>query len=95
MIVLTEPVFDLGRLVATPGALAALAEAEVQIWTLAARHVAGDFGDVDDHDRRVNEAAIRDGDRIMSSYRLPTGVEVWLLTEADRSATTAMLPSEY
>jgi hypothetical protein len=50
---------------------------------------------VDDDDRRANEAAIRDGDRILSSYRLPTGVEIWLLTEADRSATTALLPSEY
>jgi hypothetical protein len=95
MIVQSEPAFGLGRLTATPGALTALAEAEVQIWMLASRHVAGDFGDVDDDDRRANEAAIRDGDRILSSYRLPTGVEIWLLTEADRSATTALLPSEY
>ena len=95
MIVLTEPLFALGRLVATPGAIDALAESGVPIWTLVSCHVAGDHGSLDADDLRANEAAIRHGGRILSSYRLPDGVDVWLLTEADRSSTTALLPSEY
>jgi len=64
------------------------------IWTAVARHSRGDWGDVDDHDRQVNERAVKDGARLMSVYR--DGDEAfWVITEADRSSTTVLLPEEY
>ena len=63
--------------------------------SLLARHVAGDWGDVDAEDRAANERALKDGSRLLSAYELPTGERVWIITEADRSATTLLLPHEY
>jgi len=60
------------------------------------RHVSGDWGDLCDDDRRENDLSVMEGFRILSAYRLPrTGVKLWIITEADRSATTFLLPSEY
>lgn len=59
------------------------------------RHVSGDCGIVDDHDRRENETAIIVHMRIMSVYSLKNGVRIWIITEADRSSTCVMLPEEY
>lgn len=87
--------FEPGRVLATPGALAALASAGVAPHAMLARHLAGDWGEVPPEDARENEQAVREGFRILSAYRLPTGTRVWLLTEADRSASTFLLPSEY
>ena len=95
MIAVSIPLFPPGRVVATPGALDALAVAGVSVWALVSRHIAGDYGDIDDEDRRANQAAVRVGDRIISSYRLPTGEAVWVVTEADRSSTSCLLPSDY
>jgi len=58
------------------------------------RHVRGDWGDVDAEDRAANDRALREGTRVLSSYRAG-GVKFWVITEADRSATTVLLPSEY
>ena len=55
----------------------------------------GDWGDVPDEDKEENNLSVYKGFRILSSYRLQTGVKVWVITEADRSATTFLLPSEY
>jgi hypothetical protein len=59
------------------------------------RHVAGDWGEVNEHDRRENELSLREGYRLMSVYTLPNGVKLWCITEADRSSTCLLLPSEY
>jgi hypothetical protein len=84
----------LGRLLATPGALARLVEAGVPPAALLARHASGDWGDVDADDQAANDRAIRDGDRVLSAYETCAG-RVWLISEWDRSATTLLLPEEY
>jgi hypothetical protein len=89
------PLFPLGKVVATPGALEAMARSGNSIHDLLKRHVAGDWGDVCDADTRLNDEAIHNGGRLLSSYRLTNGAKLWVLTEADRSATTALLPEEY
>ena len=87
--------FEPGRVVATPRALATLAAAGVRAHVLLARHLAGDWGEVPPEDARANELGVREGARVLSAYRLPTGARVWLITEADRSASVFLLPSEY
>jgi hypothetical protein len=87
--------FDSGKIVSTPGALHALRLAKQSPADLLKRHVCGDWGTVDDHDQMENDKALREGGRILSSYSLPTDVVIWLITEADRSVTTFLLPSEY
>lgn len=92
--------FHLGRVMATPAAREALAEANVPACKLLARHLTGDWGDLGDGDRDANDASVRDGSRILSAYVLPTGERVWVLTEAAgddgrRAATTILLPDEY
>ena len=85
----------LGRLVATPGALAALKERGRGPQEFVERHVAGDWGDVGEDDWRANELALQRDQRLFSSYRVDASLTVWIITEADRSATTVLLPSEY
>jgi hypothetical protein len=87
--------FSLGRCLATPGALAALEESQQAPGDFLDRHVRGDWGNVDDEDQEANEAALREGTRILSSYRTRKGAKLWVITEADRSATTILLPEEY
>jgi hypothetical protein len=85
--------FPLGRLVATPGALALLAGAGENPAVLLARHVSGDWGEVPPEDARENELSVREGFRIVSSYPIGSdGARVWLITEADRSSTCILLP---
>jgi hypothetical protein len=80
--------------VATPGALNLLSEMGEDPFGYLARHASGDWGELCAFDRRQNEIALRDGYRIFSSY--PVGREcVWIITEADRSVTTILLPEEY
>lgn len=87
--------FPLGRLLATPGALRALAEAGQSPEEFLARHRAGDWGDLDPEDRWLNEQALRRGWRLFSAYRTCRGARLWVITEGDRSATTLLLPEEY
>lgn len=87
--------FPLGKVVATPGALDALAAADVEPAALLARHAVGDWGDLSEVDRKENELSLNRGFLLLSSYRLPDGVKVWLITESDRSSTCLLLPSEY
>ena len=70
-------------------------KAEQNPFELLLRHVIGDWGDLDDEDKKENELSVKDGFRILSAYKLETGVKVWVITEADRSTTTFLLPSEY
>ena len=87
--------FPLGRIVATPGALAALEEAGGSPGIFLKRHVTGDWGEVDEHDRQENEFSVAHGFRLLSAYTVTNGTKLWIITEADRSATTILLPSEY
>jgi hypothetical protein len=87
--------FELGQMVATPGALAALEESGEQPSEFLARHAAGDWGALTDEDRKENEFSLAHGFRLLSSYRLRSGAKIWIITEADRSSTTVLLPGEY
>jgi hypothetical protein len=84
----------LGRVVATPGALKLFRESKERPFDSLARHATGDWGELCAFDRRQNEIALRDGYRVFSSYDVPQG-RVWVITEADRSVTTILLPEEY
>ena len=84
----------LGKVVATPAAIRLLSEVGANAFDYLARHVTGDWGELCAFDRRQNEIALREGYRVLSSY--PVGEKrVWIITEADRSVTTILLPEEY
>src|SRR5215469_17997425 len=85
----------LGQIVATPNALHALEDANQVPEEYLARHAAGDWGEVGAEDWRENELSVREGFRVLSSYTLSTGKKLWIITEADRSATTVLLPEDY
>jgi hypothetical protein len=87
--------FPLGRLVATPGAIDALAAAGENPTPYLRRHQRGDWGDIDQHDVEENEYSLVHNFRLLSRYTLNGGTVIWIITEADRSATTILLPSEY
>jgi hypothetical protein len=88
-------VLHLGVVVSTPGALEAMEEAGVNPRKYLRRHMQGDWGELCEEDREENEFSLEHGLRVMSAYRLPTDVKIWVITEADRSATTFLLPAEY
>ena len=91
-----KPRFALGLIATTPGAFSLLQGDEKLAALLLARHASGDGGDIDAEDAGLNAEAIRlGGARIMSVYKLLGAGTVWLITEADRSSTTFLLPSEY
>jgi len=90
-----EEKFQPGRIVATPGALAALEASGDDPMAYLVRHIAGDWGDVDEDDRRENELSLQHGFRLLSAYTLNSGTKIWIITEADRSVTTVLLPEEY
>jgi hypothetical protein len=85
--------FRLGHIVSTPHALEVLQNED--ILRGICRHQAGDWGDVDDHDRKENEFSLEKGFRLFSVYRSAKGVTFWIITEADRSSTTVLLPEDY
>ncbi len=94
---MAAPLFDLGRVVATPGALELLAATETNHAELLERHVSGDWGEVPPEDARENARSLKYGWRVMSSYPVgeDVGRKVWILTEADRSSTCILLPEDY
>jgi hypothetical protein len=85
--------FRLGRIVSTPNALSQLTQED--ILKAIGRHQAGDWGDVDSHDREANQRALIEGTRLWSVYHTVSGTKFWLITEADRSITTLLLPEDY
>ena len=92
--------FNLGQLLATPGALAALEESGQRPIQFISRHAQGDWGEVCAEDGRLNNAALVDGSRLLSAYKTRKGTKLWIITEAadddgNRAATTILLPEEY
>lgn len=90
-----KPLFALGQVVATRGAMNAMAELRIAPLDLIHRHVTGDWGDLGAEDQQQNLLAIRLGLRIFSSYKIGFSTKIWIITEADRSSTTLLLPDEY
>jgi hypothetical protein len=93
MILTSAMKFNTGNLVITPAALEAIPADD--ILRALDRHIVGDCGDVTPADRDENNFSLREGLRILSAYHTAAGVKFWIITEADRSATTVLLPSDY
>jgi hypothetical protein len=99
-IFMSAPRFPLGQILATPGALEALGQCHQNPLEFLACHSAGDWGELSDDDRELNDQAVLDGSRIFSAYQTKNGTKLWVITEAtddtgERSATTILLPDEY
>lgn len=92
---MSKPKFRLGQLVATPGALQALQESGQSPLDFVSRHVVGDWGNVDPEDWQLNDLAVIEGTRILSSYTTLKGKTIWIITEADRSSSCLLLPEDY
>jgi hypothetical protein len=84
-----QPRFALGQVVATPGALSALLRANQTPFEFLARHVAGEWGELDPHDVQANEDALQHGGRLLSRYQTTQGVVIWIITEWDVRRVTA------
>lgn len=98
VIIVGESLFPLGQIVATPGALDLCAELRFDLSLLFARHARGDWGDLDDFDQEQNRMGLARGLRLLSAYTIGADKDehrIWVITEADRRTTTALLPSEY
>lgn len=87
--------FALGRILVTQGVSEALEWCNVPTLVYLRRHALGDWGEVDNEDKRANDADVKHGGRLLSAYTLPDGTRIWVITEGDRSATTCLLPEEY
>ena len=87
--------FPLGQRRITQRAMEVLQRFTLSPHPYFARHQMGDWGDLEEEDRKSNEVAVGLGERIFSAYNIPNGPKVWVITEADRSATTLLLPDEY
>ena len=95
-----KPLFKPGQIVATPACLSELERAGQSLWEFLARHLSGDWGELDAEDKAANDEALKDGSRILSAYVLRTNQKIWLITEArgdngEREATTGLLPEQY
>lgn len=86
--------FPPGQLVATPGALQLAEEKRINLIDLLRRHLHGDWGDLGADDKAENDRAVKEGSRVFSAYQMD-GERFWIITEADRSSTCILLPSEY
>jgi hypothetical protein len=96
----TKPKFETGVILATPGATEAFDKTGQTPFEFLKRHVSGDWGDLDDEDRQLNDQALVNGSRLLSAYRLADGTKIWLITEAvgengRRESSTFLLPQEY
>jgi hypothetical protein len=91
----TIPLFPAGQIVATPGALTLLEQARKSPLEFLSRHLRGDWGELCPEDKTENELSLKHGYRLMSSYEVTNAEKLWIITEADRSVTTLLLPTEY
>lgn len=89
------PLFSAGQVVATPGALALLEDTKKAPLEFLLRHLRGDWGDLCPDDKAENELSLKHGLRLMSNYHITDSDSLWIITEADRSVTTLLVPSEY
>ncbi|MEL7551493.1 hypothetical protein AAGV37_16585 [Pseudomonas protegens] len=88
--------FASGQVVMTCGVDALIQQGQLNPIPYLHRHLVGDWGDLDDSDKRQNDAALKSGeDRLFSSYQVNPGLKLWIITEWDRSVTTLLLPREY
>src|SRR5271155_6129207 len=87
-----KPLFDLGQLVATPGALTVLEKTGQSPMEFLSRHVTGDWGEIPEEDKQENQFSLEKGFRLLSSYRTTAGDRLWVITEENRSHTTLLLP---
>lgn len=85
--------FPLGQMVMTPGARDSIPPSEMM--QALRRHARGDWGDLCHEDRQANNSSLMDGSRLVSAYHSQAGKKFWIITEADRSLTTVLLPEEY
>lgn len=85
--------FEFGAVYATAGVLEKVSPLDLA--SAMRRHIRGDWGELDDEDKRANDEALKHGARLLSKYTTKRGVTFWVITEAGRSKTTALLPSEY
>ncbi|MCS3392750.1 hypothetical protein NX868_12605 [Burkholderia thailandensis] len=90
-----RPRFPMGRTLITPAALSMLEQVGLSSVALLDRHCSGDWGELGADDIAENELALLTGKRLLSSYVIPGGGKVWIITEADRSVTTVLLPEDY
>ena len=90
----SKPLFPLGQIVVTPGAINALTRANQKPQDFLVRHVNGNWGELSKEDQAENDYSLQHGFRLLSSYRTATGEQLWLVTEADRTITL-LLPEEY
>ena len=90
-----RPLFPLGHVCATPAAMDLMEQLSLSPLEFIVRHVFGDWGQVCQDDREANQAALQNGTRLLSAYEVSDGQRLWVLTEADRSVTTLMCPSDY
>jgi len=89
-----QRLFALGQVVSTPNALAFAKKNQIDLGHLLTRHQTGDWGDLDDEDKEANEEALVKDTRIFSSYSVAED-KIWIITEADRSFTTFLMPKDY
>ena len=87
--------FPLGQVVGTPSAVSAIKRAGQEPDFFLNKHVQGDWGTLDAEDKQLNDEALANGDRILSAYKTLLGDAIWIITEADRSTTTILLPDDY
>lgn len=87
--------FSPGQIVATPGVLSIVRRTGEFLAPHLSRHLHGDWGELCDEDKATNDEALKNGYRLLSAYRLQDNTRIWLITEADRSVTTFLLPEEY
>ena len=102
---MSKLLFDPGRVLMTPGAMEALAKAKMKPSTLVLRHCALEQGELDNEDQRSNAKSLKNGTRILSSYKIPTGDTLWVISERvdvengatprKRDLTTILRPDEY
>lgn len=90
-----RPLFPLGQIVATPAASSAFERNHQTPLEFLHRHTHGDWGDLAPSDQAANDHAVSHSERLLSAYRLKDGTKIWVITEADRSSTCALLPEEY
>ncbi len=91
----SSPLFSLGNLYMTPGAIETVTQHGINVSELLRRHVTGDWGDLDAEDKQANNDALHCGARIFSAYEVAQNEKLWVITEADRASTTVLRPDEY